>query len=1344
MTSAPTNGSGSPVTDTNGLAAALSDILPSLVSMLSRHDVNHSGPAESHALLEQYSYALDNIATLAASFQDHGLEGVCRLMVRQLQVMQQQGTVLQLDDIAFLEQWLILLEFYLSSQDDPSPLYAMVDHLQDKRWVNPLSEEEGESMIELLRLWWESDENPEISQKVHSSQDPVIETDVPSYVPEASEREKVPHQEENEQAKPMNDESETFLTGLLTEVDGILLVAEQMELPGLQDICHRFKENVECCQADTGFGSTDRAMLSRFPSLASDYLMSPVDSEAAQALIDYMQSGCWPIPIRNDEVNSLILLLQDGDGDIAPTITSHTSSREKETNVEQKEGHDAVISAREATATHPKSSVDDEAEQTGQEFQLDKEPVLEESGEQAFVGELPAAEEFIAESQAVDSEYIGLLIQEFKGMQGDLTELLSEALKAELSQEERKNRFEHYIELVERIAMVSQTVGLTALEEFLAALVKRVRSAASAGLTTVQSERLLLLPGSLQAYLEAPDDQSTCEGLIDLLRGDTWDYPPAEHYVNALIRGLAMVELLQDSADTEARQVQAQAEDVQLTLPDDLNQELLDGLLQEIPLHTSEFSGAIQRLVDGVGTAEDIDIAKRAAHTLKGAANTVGVKGIANLTHHVEDILVALSKHSVLPKQSLAEMLSSAGDCLEAMGEAVMGTGPEPTDSVEVLQSVLDWANRIDREGIPSEGAEAQTPNSPASQGDKTQLEDSETASSVVQGQSDVMVRVPATLIDELLRLMGETIISTGQVRERLRRLVQQNVNLRQQNTFFLQLANDLEELVDLRSANSEVSIRDKDDEFDPLEFEHYSELHTVSRRLIEAATDAGEMSRDSEHELGELSELIGEQERLHAQSQSTVLQTRMLPVGAVASRLQRSVRQAARLLEKRVSLDVLGTDTMIDSNILNELVDPLMHVLRNAVDHGIEPPEKRIQAGKSEGGHIALQFLREGNQVVVKCRDDGLGLDLESLRHTAEQRGVVTPGQVIPDDELSRLILTPGFSTKNESTQISGRGIGMDVVHSKVLQLKGSLSLNSIPGEGLEVEIRLPATLISTYALLVRAQKHTFAISSYGIHDIHYVSADQVKRSGTELFFRLGEELYPLADLCHMLNLPKNRRGDERSDGFPVLMVRLETGAMHAVRVQEIIDSSELVVKGLGRFVPKLQGVVGATILGDGSVAAVIDLPEVMRKPEQVLQGSTNAEQASPANEYENQTGTLRSALVVDDSLSARRATAQFMRDAGFEVRTAIDGLEAVSILEKWHPDILLVDMEMPRMNGLELTSHVRAREGMERIPVIMITSRSTDKHRRQAEDVGVDVYITKPFGDSQLLQHVTALTAA
>jgi chemotaxis protein histidine kinase CheA len=583
---------------------------------------------------------------------------------------------------------------------------------------------------------------------------------------------------------------------------------------------------------------------------------------------------------------------------------------------------------------------------------------------------------------------------------------------------------------------------------------------------------------------------------------------------------------------------------------------------------------------------------------------------------------------------------------------------------------------------------------------------------------------------------VGESIILTSQVQERIRKTLTQTRAMLEQNRFSQQLTAELEQLVDVRNVSSPLSRSMRRGDFDPLELEQYNELNTVTHRLLEAATDTRELGRAVEDNLTALDALLVDQGRLHRDSQEAVLRTRMVPIQTVAPRLQRSVRQTCRLADKEAELVVRGADTLMDSNILNEIVDPLMHVLRNAVDHGIEPPAQRKRLGKHPVGRIELSVLREGNTIVMRCQDDGAGLDLAAIRQTATERGLLASDQPLAEDELARLILLPGFSTRGETTQTSGRGIGMDVVYSRLLDLKGSLRIQTRAGHGCLMELRLPVTLISTHALLVRMRNQIYALSSRGIEQILYSGVGKIQKLGNATTYRLGDEVYELTPLDALLDLPPDRRTRNRATP-PVLLVREETGNLRAVLVQEAVDSRDLVVKNLGQYLPKLNGIVGATILGDGSVAPVLDLPELLRAPAAAARRTPAPGRAATPTPV----ACRQSVLAVDDSLSARRSLAQFARDAGFEVRTARDGLEAIEIIKGKQPDIVLADLEMPRMNGLELTAHLRANPATRELPVIMITSRSTAKHRREAERMGVNVYLTKPFVEDELLGHIHKL---
>jgi chemosensory pili system protein ChpA (sensor histidine kinase/response regulator) len=648
------------------------------------------------------------------------------------------------------------------------------------------------------------------------------------------------------------------------------------------------------------------------------------------------------------------------------------------------------------------------------------------------------------------------------------------------------------------------------------------------------------------------------------------------------------------------------------------------------------------------------------------------------------------------------------------------------------LQQVLDWANRIDREGLPA----SNDPESPIQHDAATAVPTNTPVEAPALPTTTVpMLRIPATLVDNLLRLVGESVILTGQIHEQVHKTIRHTQSVQRQNRLFQQLTAELEQLVEIQNLSSPLSRPLSASGFDPLELEQYNELNTVTHRLLEVATDARELTQNVRNNLTTLDTLLVSQRRLQRENQEAVLRTRMVPVKTVVPRLQRSVRQTCRLTDKEAELQVSGTETLMDSNVLNDLVDPLMHLLRNAVDHGIERPALRKELGKDPKGRIMLTFAREGNRIVVRCQDDGAGLDWQAIRRTAEQRGLLSSEKPLEEEELSRLILLPGFSTRIDTTQTSGRGIGMDAVYSRVQEIKGSLSIESRPGEGCQIELRLPLTLISTHALLVRLGEQRFAISDRGIKQILYPGSGQIHKLGGILTYQTEDEIYELSMLAALLQLPADATSE--TDGVcPLLLVQDESGATRAVLVEEVLDSRDMVVKSLGKYLPKLAGIVGATILGDGSVIPVLDLPELLRTSVPGYGLPAAVERREVVQELS--TRHQRCALVVDDSLSARRSLAQFIADAGFTVRTAKDGLEAIEIIDSERPDLLLVDMEMPRMNGLELTSHVRANAATRHLPVIMITSRSTDKHRREAKVAGVTVYLTKPFAEDELLEHI------
>ncbi len=1020
------------------------------------------------------------------------------------------------------------------------------------------------------------------------------------------------------------------------------------------------------------------------------------------------------------------------------------AEEEPEAEAAAEEEPEAEAAAEEELETEAAAEEEPEAEAAAEE-ELEAETVAQEEPEAETVPE--AEEEVESANEDEDEEHAGamagsgdarqelldILCAEIAQIAESADEILALASAADRTPAVRREALAGYAEHLERLGDASASIGLTGLQRVCAVLQANLNQLATRdGPLDAEQRRVVeTWPDLALDYLQALDNRAACTALVRHLQDAHWPQPLATSDAAQFIDSLVAPKLVTEEAEAEARPRQARPEDVSLALPADVNQELLDGLLQELPHQSAEFSASIQRLAAGDGHLKDVEVAQRIAHTLKGAGNTVGVRGIATLTHHIEDILQALSKHGALPNRPLAETLLNAADCLEAMSEALLGMSAPPAQAFAVLQEILDWANRIDRTGIPTDD-EVPLPVA-------TRPEPPETAPIAPQPAAsapEATLRVPAHLVDDVLRLVGESIILTGQVQERIRKTVAQTRSVMGQNRLFQQLTAELEQLVDIRNVSSPLAKSMQRGDFDPLELEQYNELNTVTHRLVEAVTDTHELGRAIEDNLAALDALLVDQGRLHRDNQEAVLRTRMVPIQTVTPRFQRGVRQTCRLVDKEAELVVRGAGTLMDSNILNDMVDPLMHLLRNAVDHGIEPPAQRQRLGKPPVGRIELSFGREGNTIAVRCQDDGAGLDLEAIRQTATARGLLAADQPLADDELARLILLPGFSTRGEATQTSGRGIGMDMVYSRLLAMKGSLRIQTQAGQGCLMELRLPVTLISTHALLVRLRDQMVALSDRGIEQILYSGVGTIQKLGKITTYQVGDEIYELISLDVLLNLSPDHRAQSRATP-PVLLVREETGAVRAVLAPEILDSRDLVVKNLGQYIPRLNGIVGATILGDGSVVPVLDLPELLRAPAASQPALTAARAAAPAAP----TPHRQFVLAVDDSLSARRSLAQFAQDAGFEVRTARDGLEAIEIIKGKRPDLVLADLEMPRMNGLELTAHLRANQATHELPVIMITSRSTEKHRREAETTGVNVYLTKPFVEDELLGHIHRL---
>jgi len=934
---------------------------------------------------------------------------------------------------------------------------------------------------------------------------------------------------------------------------------------------------------------------------------------------------------------------------------------------------------------------------------------------------------------------------------------------------------EKYREQVERISRAAEILGLGGLQT-ICVHVETNLDILKTGAITVDSQAVLeQWPKLVLGYLHAPKEGVYSREIAEHFHQPAWPIPLDDSAAIALEKELFAVS--DGAAEVEQvapRQTQAQPEDVVLEPAEDINPILLDAFLTEGPLQAEQYSEIVQRVTSSEGWVDEINEARRLIHALKGAANTVGIRGVATLTHHVEDILEYLANNAITPEGEAARLLVAVADCLEMQFEALLGIGEAPSQALRVLQDVLNLANIIDKGEFGAGGqaaagmdteetpevtvqapiieepvSEPITPASPAPVQSADAPPTTVRKASKVAGENtpapsaikvEPKVRVAAKDIDGMLRISGEMAISRAHIQERLQQSMRSLAEMRERDNNMRSRATELESLVTTQGVaagkrhaeTAAVSGSNVVEAFDPLEMDQYGELHTHVHGFVETIADLQLLGTHLLDSLAEVETAVNQQTLLNNELHDLLMTSRMVSVATLENRLQRTVRQASDKSGKSAKLVIEGGDVMLDDQMVNVLIDPLQHVLRNAVDHGLESPDARQQFGKPETGSIVMAFKRDGNYLVIKCRDDGAGLDLFSIHSIAVDRGLVTEDQNLSDDEIIRLIMKPGFSTSSEVTELSGRGVGMDIVNTSIMKMKGSIDIQTEAGKGVEFTLRVPISMGIAHCLLASIGDQTFALPTDNLDRIVFNGTQNVERIGKKWAYRDQEDTCSVYTLGQLVRYEASGEFGQDDEIKPVVLFDDLSGKI-AVVVDKVTSGRDLVIKGMGRYMVGMSGMVGASILGDGTVVPILELVDLLARQ----RGET-----SPLAQKETTTSPTPAAmthsndiLVVDDSLSVRTALSLALEGDGYAVRMAKDGLEAVEEIEHQLPAAVLVDMEMPRMNGLELTTHIRGNNAWKHVPIIMITSRTAEKHRVRAKTAGVDHYLTKPYQENDLL---------
>lgn len=816
-----------------------------------------------------------------------------------------------------------------------------------------------------------------------------------------------------------------------------------------------------------------------------------------------------------------------------------------------------------------------------------------------------------------------------------------------------------------------------------------------------------------------------------------------------------------------------------IELAADVDLDILEIFIDEAGELLNELEQAIEDWQAEPGNETHADEMKRVLHTLKGGARLARLKDLGDQSHEFETFIVRAQQNkealddtffnNILARQDqLVQGVDAMNALLDGQGSSGAGFGPSVIQMARDLEE--DAWDDPDQAGIRADAGKDTDESSGASgapvEGNTLPAtEDREAATNVLpfkrkqaernktdsrRAQPQETVKVNANLLEGLVNLAGETSIARARLEQEVSdfgfTLGEMDSTIDRLREQVRRLDMETEAQILFRQERAEET---NYEDFDPLEMDRYSQIQQLSRSLMEATYDLTELKGSLTDKTRDAETLLLQQSRINTELQEGLMQTRMVPFNRLVPRLRRIVRQVAGELGKQVDFIVGNAEGEVDRTVLERMISPLEHMLRNAVDHGIEEADQRLQAGKPVKGSVRLDLSREGGDIVLRLSDDGAGMNVDRIRTKAIERGLMAADADLNDREILQYILEAGFSTAEKVTQISGRGVGMDVVNSEVKQLGGNMAIDSRLGDGSQFTIRLPFTVSVNRALMVNIEDDHYAIPLSSIEGIVRVTPKQLAeyyRPDAPLFEYAGGR-YRLEYMGGLLRTGATPNIEGLTAPVPLVLVKgSDEHHSMALHVDRLMGSREIVVKTLGPQFSTVPGVSGATILGDGSVVVILDLAALIRSALAIEHSRVTTlptpQKAIPApKKPARDKDSPYTVMVVDDSVTVRKVTSRLLERQGMEVILAKHGADAVAQLQDRVPDIMLLDIEMPYMDGFEVASRVRHDSRLKQVPIIMITSRTGAKHRERALSIGVNEYMGKPFQEGPLVDAIKRL---
>lgn len=804
---------------------------------------------------------------------------------------------------------------------------------------------------------------------------------------------------------------------------------------------------------------------------------------------------------------------------------------------------------------------------------------------------------------------------------------------------------------------------------------------------------------------------------------------------------------------------------------DQVPDEILEFFQPEAEEHLQVVSDCLLSL-EGNNNPEEINRLFRAIHTVKGSAAQVGLRRLGSIAHRVEDLIGRLRDGELEPSPGLVDLCLESVDVLrktlrrEWPGEAEMRAGVD-----SLLGRIAEYAPLEPEETEqPAEAEEAKAEEPTRAPGEKTPAKTAKVPTQK-QAAATKSVRIALGRLDRMMNTVGELVISRTKMVGRVAELEKLIDTLSFSKERLQGKVNEFQEKYEFNRIRAQIGLpwaniqRQKLlasaaaggagflDEFSELEMDRYDDFNILSRSMTEISADVNEVLTQLEGYISRVEVDIDEFTKLAHHLQDEITAARMVPIGTLYSLLSRAVRDAAKSSKKKVELDFSGSETELDNNIIQQISDPLVHLVRNSVAHGVESPEDRVAAGKPDQGRVMLRAYHRGNHIYIEVEDDGRGIDYPRVRQSAIECGLVSTETAdrLTERDLREMLFHPGFSTATVKTELAGRGVGLDVVRSNLNALNGEIEVQSEAGHGTKFTLKVPLTLIISPALFVRSGASHFALPLAVVEEIRRLRADEIEDVGGKLLTKVRDVVTEVVRLDSYLGLPPL----EPVNGYFRMVVANAGNRQVGLVVEEVLGKDEIVIKNLGEYLRRVKLFPGTTIAPDGSLILLIDLNRmVATEPNErrSLQANANVSRVFAPGSTAVARGTIpteaidrieqeRVIVVADDSISVRKFVGRMLEKNGYRVKLAADGLEAAELVSQHGCHLVITDLEMPRMTGYELMAQLRQSPTTKRIPVLVVTSRAGAKHRDRALKEGASAFLTKPVQEDQLLSAVEQL---